>query len=111
MIITTAISVASTFFTILTSTITALIAIAAILSLINIGLGIAVFLLAGILVFIEVYAVLNKKYAGSDNKLVYGVIAAALVFVLVAYFAFSKTYNWYLPKDAFSLGSFLKYFN
>ncbi|MBO4618148.1 MAG: hypothetical protein J5717_12460 [Lachnospiraceae bacterium] len=86
------------------------IAVAALLSLINIGWGLVVFVFAGILVFIEVYAVLNKKYEGASNKLVYGIIVSALVFVLVACFAFSKTYTWLLPKDMKSLWSLIKYF-
>ncbi|MBR6308702.1 MAG: hypothetical protein IKR39_08850 [Lachnospiraceae bacterium] len=86
------------------------IAIAALLNLINVGWGIVVFIFAGILVFIEVYAVLNKKYEGASNKLVYGIIVAALIFVLVAYFAFSKTYTWFIPKEMKNLGSLLSMF-
>ena len=67
------------------------------------------FVLAGVLVFIEVFAVLNKKYEGASNKLVYGMIVSALIFVVVACFAFSKTYNWFLPKDMKNIMSLFKY--
>ena len=85
------------------------IAIAALLNLINVGWGTVVFVLAGVLVFIEVFAVLNKKYEGASNKLVYGMIVSALIFVVVACFAFSKTYNWFLPKDMKNIMSLFKY--
>ena len=69
--------------------------------------GISLFVLAGLFAFIHVYAVLNKKYPDVENKLLYGVIALAIVFVICAAFLFSKTCTWFLPKGFSNIASLL----
>ena len=75
------------------------IALAAVLTIMYPTGGVFLFVYAGLLSFIGVYAVLNKKYADSENKLLYGVIILTIVYVLVLAFLFSKTGKWFLPKD------------
>ena len=82
------------------------IAVSAVLTIMYPAGGIFLFVYAGILSFIGVYAVLNKKYADSENKLLYGVIILTIVYVLLIAFLFGKTGQWFLPKD-FSLGNIL----
>lgn len=83
------------------------IAISAVLAILYPAGGAALFVLCGLLAFIHVYAVLSKKYADADNKLLYGVIILAIVFVAVAYFLCSRTFSWFLTKEVGKLGGML----
>ena len=75
------------------------IAISAVFAILYPAGGAALFILCGLFAFIHVYAILSKKYADADNKLLYGVIILAVVFVAVAYFLCSRTFGWFLAKE------------
>ena len=83
------------------------VALAAVVNIIYPTGGICLFVLSGLFAFILVYAILNKKYADSENKLLYGTIALAFVFVVCAAFLFSKTCTWFMPKGFGSISSLL----
>lgn len=83
------------------------IAISAVVAILYPAGGVALFILCGLFAFIHVYAVLSKKYADADNKLLYGIIILAIVFVAIAYFLCSKTFTWFLSKEVGKLGGML----
>ncbi len=83
------------------------IAISAVVAILYPAGGVALFVLCGLFAFIHVYAVLSKKYADADNKLLYGIIILAIVFVAIAYFLCSKTFTWFLSKEVGKLGGML----
>ena len=79
------------------------IAVSAVFAILYPAGGVILFVLCGLLAFIHVYAVLSRKYADADNKLLYGVIILAIVFIAVAYFLFTRTFGWFLTTGKMSL--------
>ncbi len=61
--------------------------------------GLVVFFSTGLLVAVELAAVLMRKYPGCDNKIVYCIIIGMVFFAGICLFIFSKAYSLYIPSS------------